>query len=214
MTEVMKNKYPLIAMAVLMVVLSGCGGSHHYHSKNYPGHDTRHAQSATRRSHNQASSPPTIDITITVRDWKIIQHRIMGNTAKLGDIRFAGRFLFIDDLVFKLKAEKVPNWYWLVKIPSIEEGIYEVRARPWREYSLDLKPIDAPEQFKVSMRIKEKIIQSHYIVDPDPRWGYFQVSGYQSPILYLKNEQYPDRLWAAKLPREDGTWTIYITLIK
>jgi len=138
----------------------------------------------------------------------------MHNTSRQGEIRFAGRFLFIDDLVFKLKAEKAPDWYWLVKIPSVEEGIYEIRARPYREYSLDLKPIEAPEQLTVSLRIKEKSVRNHYIVNPDPRWGYFQVSKYQSPILYLRNGQYPGRVWAAKLPREDGTWTIYITLIK
>ena len=167
-----------------------------------------------QRSQRQVPPPPPIDIVITIKGWNMVQHRIMNNTVRLGDIRFAGRFLFLDDLVFKLKAEKTPDWYWLVKIPSVEEGIYEIRARTYREYSLDLSPIEAPEEVKVILKIEEKVIQSHYIVNPDPRWGYFQVSRYRSPILYLKNGQYPGRLWAAKLPREDGTWTIYITLIK
>jgi len=214
MTKNIKNRYHLIVLVILLAVFSGCGGPYHNKSIHNPSHVIRSGQNATQQSHHQAPVPPPIDIMVTVKGWKIVQHRIMGNTSKLGDIRFAGRFLFIDDLVFKLKSEKVPDWYWLVKIPSIEEGIYEIRARPWREYSLDLSPIEAPKQLKVSLKVEGKVVQSHYIVDPDPRWGYFQVSGHKPPIIYLKNERYPGRLWAAKLPREDGTWVIYITLIK
>jgi len=204
----------LIALGFFITAISGCGGTHHGKTRYKLNHDPQGDSHADRGSQRQVPPPPPIDNMITIKGWKIVQHRIMGNTGRLGDIRFAGRFLFLDDLVFKLKAEKAPDWYWLVKIPSVEEGIYEIRARPYREYSQDLSPIEAPEQFKVSMRIKEKVIRSHYIIDPDPCWGYFQVSGYRSPILYLKNEHYPGRLWAVKLPKEDGTWTIYITLIK
>jgi len=203
-----------IILGCFIIVISGCGGTHHGNTRYKLHHDPQRDSRAEKGSQRQVPPPPPIDIMITIRGWKIVQHRFMGNTGRLGDIRFAGRFLFLDDLVFKLKAEKAPDWYWLAKIPSVEEGIYETRARTYREYSQDLSPIEAPEELKVSMRIENKIIRGHYIIDPEPRWGYFQVSGYRVPILYLKNGQYPGRLWAAKLPGEDGTWTIYITLIK
>ena len=204
----------LIILGCFISVISGCGGAHDVKTRYTPHHDHQGTSRVEKEPQHQIQPPPPIDIMITIKGWKIVQHRIMGNTGRLGDIRFAGRFLFLDDLVFKLKAEKTPDWYWLVKIPSVEESIYEIRARTYREYSLDLSPIEAPEELKVTLKIEEKVIQSHYIVNPDPRWGYFQVSRYRLPILYLKNGQYPGRLWAARLPGEDGTWTIYITLIK
>ena len=203
----------LIILGFFISVISGCGGTHDVKTRYTPHHDHQGTSRVEKKPQHQ-QPPPPIDILITIKGWKIVQHRIMGNTGRLGDIRFAGRFLFLDDLDFKLKAQKAPDWYWLVKIPSIEGGIYETRARTYREYSQDLSPIEAPEQFKVSMRIEDKIIRGHYIIDSEPHWGYFQVSGYRSPILYLKNKQYPGRVWAAKLPKEDGTWTIFITLFK
>ncbi len=202
----------LMFICIGLIAVSGCGGSHHGPSR-HKAHSDPHASRSSGKS-DVPKAPPAIDIMITIKNWQIIQHRLMRNTNRLGTIRFAGRFLFLDDLVFKLKAEKVPDWYWLVKVPSVETGMYEIRAKPYREYSQDLSPIEAPQQFKVSVCIEDRTIKRHYIIDPDPRWGYFQVSGYQSPIVYLKNGQYPGRLWAAKLPRKDGTWTIYITLIK
>ena len=213
MEKHVKRYLYLIILGCFIIAISGCGGTHHAKSRYKLHHDPQ-GDSRAEQGFQRQVPPPPVDIMITIKGWKIVQHRIMGNTGRLGDIRFAGRFLFLDDLVFKLKAEKAPDWYWLVKIPLVEEGMYEIRARTYREYSQDLSPIEAPEQFKVSMRIEDKIISGHYIVDPEPRWGYFQVSGYRSPILYLKNQQYPGRVWATKLPREDGTWTIYITLIR
>jgi len=158
--------------------------------------------------------PPPIDIMITIRGWDIVQHRIIGETYGLGEIRFAGRFLFIDDLVFKLKATKVPDWYWLVWIPSVEKGMYEIRAKPYKEYSITLSPVEAPERFNVTVKIWDRTVCSHFMIDPNPCWGDFRVSGFETPILYLKNDQYPRRIWAAKLPKEDGVWTIHFTLIK
>jgi len=208
------HRYAFIIILFSVIINgTGCGGIYRGNQR----YKLQPEQPRSLRSESEVkreTMPPPIDIMITIKDWLIQQHRIVGDTYKLGNIRFAGRFLFIGDLVFKLKAEKFPDWYWLVKIPSVEEGIYEIRARPYREYSLNLRPIKAPEQFKVTLRIKDKIVRSHFIVDPDPRWGHFRVSGFKPPILYLKNGQYPNRLWAAKLPKKDGIWTIYVTLIK
>ncbi len=158
--------------------------------------------------------PIPIDVRIRIKDWTIKQHRIIGETYRLGETCFAGRFLFHDDLIFKLKAEKVPDWYWLVKIPSVEEGVYTIRAKPYEEYSITLSPVEAPERFNMSIKIEDGSIRSHFIIDPDPRWDTFHIFRFKPPIVYLKNDRYPERVWAARVPKKDGIWTIYFTLIK
>lgn len=215
MEKRVKKSIFLAVLSLLMIAICGCGGSAHRAARdmayqNYQ-QDYRSRQEFQRY---QQQTPSHIDILITIREWMIVQHRILSDTDMLGDIRFAGRFLFLDDLVFKLKAERTPDWYWLVKIPSVEEGIYEIRARCYREYSQDLKPVEAPERVELSLRIENKIITEHYMVEPNPGWGHFQIAGYRAPVLYFKNEQYPGRVWAAKLPLKNGTWTIYVTLIR
>jgi hypothetical protein len=210
-----KKRIYLAVLSLLMIAIYGCGGGA-YRSARDTAHQSYQQDYSSRQEfqRHQPQTPSHIDILITIREWMIVQHRILSDTDMLGDIRFAGRFLFLDDLVFKLKAERTPDWYWLVKIPSVEEGIYEIRARCYREYSQDLKPVEAPERVEVSLRIVNQIITEHYMVDPNPGWGNFQVAGYRAPVLYFKNEQYPGRVWAAKLPRQNGTWTIYVTLIR
>lgn len=215
MKKHIKKYLYFIILGFFIAVISGCGGAAYHGKTPYrPPPDPQSHSRSGQDSLQRITPPPPIDIMITIKDWNIVQHRIMGDTGRLGDIGFTGLFLFLDDLVFRLKAQKVPDWYWLVKIPSVEEGIYEIRAIPYREYSQDISPVEAPERFEVSITIEDKIIRGHYIVDSEERrGGHFEVSGYKSPILYLKNKQYPGRVWAAKLPKEDGIWTIYITLI-
>lgn len=197
----------LLALSFFIIMIAGCG-----HGKK--GGFSTNGSSAGPITRQKSSTPTHIDIMITVKNWEIVQHRLMSRTEQLGNIRFAGRFLFNNDLVFKLKSDKVSNWYWFVKIPSVEKGIYEIRARPYREYSLDLKPVDAPEQFRLSIKIEGGYITGNYIVKSHPRWGQFQVSDYRAPFLYIRNDEYPDRVWAAKIPKEDGVWAVYVSLIR
>lgn len=198
----------------LIIVIAGCGTTNNGKTLSRPTYNSQGEYSTYKESDRRPQSPEPIDIMITIREWEIVQHRIIGDTYSLGNIRFTGRFIYIDDLVFKLKAENFTDCYWLVQIPSVQEGIYEIRAMPYKEYSMVLSPIDKLENIEICMKIQNKTITSHYIVNSEHSMGRFSVSAYNSPVLYLKNDQYPNRLWAAKLPKEDGTWTIYLKLIK
>ncbi|MCK4389862.1 MAG: hypothetical protein KAV83_06465 [Desulfobacterales bacterium] len=152
---------------------------------------------------------------IRVKNWSIIQNRVLNYDSRLGKIRFAGRYAYHEDLVFKFKSDKYPDCYWLAKIPSAKEGKYEIRGIPYFEDDSPniVRLEEPPKRFEMVLRIKDGCINSHFIKDYNPRWGKFQLLRFKPPILYLRNAWYPGREWAARLPTEDGTWTIYPTLI-
>ena len=163
----------------------------------------------------EKKKPQAIDIMIRVKDWRIIQNRALNYHSRLGEIRFAGRYAYNQDLVFKFKSDKYPDCYWLAKIPSVREGKYEIRAIPYFEDDSPniIRLDEPPKKFAMSLRIKDGRIHGHFIKDYNPRWGKFKLLRFKHPIVYFRNAWYPGREWAARLPTEDGSWTIYPTLI-
>ena len=163
----------------------------------------------------EISKPPgSFSIFLEIKDWTIVDHRILDYDASWGRFRRVGRFAYLNKLVFKFKSDKYPEHYWLANIPEVKDGSYEIRAIRYREPSSDLSPVEPPEKFSIALIISNGRVINHVIQDPHPGWGQFIVDRYKKGILYLKNSFYPDRLWGAKMPRKDGEWTIYAILIR
>jgi hypothetical protein len=156
--------------------------------------------------------PPGINVLIKIEHWTIVNHRILDYNQKWGHFRFVGRFNYSGELVFKFKSDRFPDHYWLIRIPPVKEGLYESRGELYREPTPYPKAVP-PERFSVVLRIKDMKVASHFIKNPHPGWGEFIFSRYKKGILYLRNPFYPGHEWAARMPKRDGRWTIYPTLI-
>jgi len=156
--------------------------------------------------------PPGFNVAIKIKEWTVIDHIILDYNSKWGYIRFAGRFNYGGELVFKFKSSQFPDHYWLVKIPSVRKGIYEIRTKLYEEPT-PWPAIEPPKRFSVVIKIKNGKISDHFINDPHPGWGEFVFSRFNKGIIYLRNPFYPGHEWGARIPKRNGKWTIYPNLI-
>ena len=172
----------------------------------------RHKEAVKPPKPPRPQPPAGFNIAIKIKEWKVLDHRILDYDPKWGYFRFAGRFDYNGELVFKFKSDQFATHYWLVKIPSLKEGTYECRARLFREPT-PWPTVKPPKRFSVVLSITNGKVSSHFIKNPHPGWGEFIFSKYKKGILYLRNPFYPGHEWAAHMPRRDGKWTIYPTII-
>lgn len=160
-----------------------------------------------------AAQPPSgFDIEIRVQDYVIVNHKILGYDPTWGEIRFAGKFAHLDNLAFKFKSDKFPEFYWIAMLPILSNGSLEVRAIKYTEPSSHLRPVQPPERITVSLIIRNGRVENHSIQNPHPGWGVFNISSYKMPILFVKNSFYPGCIWQGKMPTQDGAGEIYLVL--
>ncbi len=201
----MKNKRILVLMlyvglaVFLSLQITGCGPPT-YKKKFEPPTPPR------------PQPPAGLNVAIRLKKWMIVDHRILDYNPKWGYYRFAGRFNYDGELVFKFKSDRYPDHYWLAKIPSVKDGVYEIRAKLFEEPT-PWPTVEPPKRFSVVLNITNSKVASHFIRNPHSGWGEFIFSRYKKGVLYLRNPFYPGHEWAARMPRRDGKWTIYPTLI-
>lgn len=164
------------------------------------------------------TKPPAIDVMLRIKDWTIVQNKILNYSPGIGTIRFAGKYAFLNDLMFKFKSDKYSDYYWLAQIPKAKEGKYEIRAIVYSETDgPDIRPLEnPPEKFALGLEIKNGRVIKHYIKDHNPKWGKFEVSKFDKKlsVLYFRNNFYPGTRWAARMPKKDGVWTIHFVIAK
>ena len=198
------QRNPLLFLSVLFVAVllsqtTGCTPSHRTPPRIRP---------------KIIAPPSSLDIRLKIRHWQVVDHRILDYDSLWGHFRLVGRFAYLGNLVFKIKSDKFRDHYWLVKIPSVETGTHEVRASIYLEPSRELQPTESPEQFTIAVLISDGIVESHVIQNPHPGWGEFIVDRYRNGILYIRNSFYPNSIWKAQMPRDDGRWTVHAILDK
>lgn len=84
--------------------------------------------------------PGAFNLRLKIRNWNVEDHKILDYDIRWGSFRHAGRFVYLDKLVFKFKSDRYPDHYWLTKIPEVKEGNYEIRAIRYEEPSTGLDP--------------------------------------------------------------------------
>ncbi|MGE4298862.1 MAG: hypothetical protein AB7E47_12595 [Desulfovibrionaceae bacterium] len=126
-----------------------------------------------------------------------------------------GRFFWAEELVFKLESDRYPDKYWLVKVPQVESGTWNLRAILNTKPNRDLMPAEPPKTFKILLVVKERKVVENTISNPHPGWGYFSLKSYdkKNKIAYFGNPFWPEATWAAKMPSTgDGRFTIQAVL--
>jgi hypothetical protein len=156
--------------------------------------------------------PSALNIRLVIRDWEVQSHRVLDYNHEWGLFRMSGRYDYLGDLVMKLKSEKFPGHYWLVQVPSVKEGAYEVRAIIYSEPSPELRPPSPPASFRVALLIEGGIVMNHAILDYHPGLGEFYFEGYRDGVATIRSRVFPNCRWAARMPTEDGRWTIDMVL--
>jgi hypothetical protein len=179
---------------------------------------TNSAQSSTSKQtiKKTAKPPKNINIALIIDNWIIREHRILDYSSDIGKIRMTGKYLYGDDLVFKFKSSTIDDYYWLAKIPSEQNGRFEVSAIAYKEYSIEIEPLpNPPNDFKVYMESRDRVITKFDILDYRTRWGKFKVKEVKGRVMYLMNTWYPGNEWAAMLPKSgDGKFTLKFKNIK
>ena len=152
--------------------------------------------------------PGSIQIKIYIQNWNVYDHKIISYKYEWGKFRFAGKYLYFNDIVFKFKSNKFNDYFWMGIIPSARKGVYEIPALLYEEPSRDLKPTIPPNKFFIKVKIKNSQIVKHIIINPHPGWGEFYVTGLKNGVLTIENLFYENQSWVVLLPVEDGEYTL------
>jgi len=170
-----------------------------------------HRRSA--RHEETAPKPPReIKILLNIQNWRIINNRILDYEPEWGKLRFDGKYIYLDKLVIKITSSVFPEYFWMAIVPEVENGEYKISARRMKVEAVELQEFKPPHEFTIKLVIENKVVAEHAIINPHPGWGVFQVDDFKDGILYLKNDFYPKCIWAIKMPRKDGKWTIQAIL--
>lgn len=162
----------------------------------------------------KAPEPPKkIKITLILEDWAVADHNMVNWNPSFGRLYFSGRFIMGNELVFKLISDKINKYYWLAKIPQAREGQYTINADRFEDI-LEIDPLPDPvDKFNIVMNIENKLIVRQFIPNLRPIWGIFRFKKVKEGKLYIINDWYPGKIWAGRLPKADGEYTVHMILL-
>jgi hypothetical protein len=209
----------LCAVLLLIVfVVTGCSTKRRY-GHNYSNSHSRSNSDVVVKEEVKVKeiTPDAINVVLKIDNWVIRENRILGYDKKLGKIRFAGKYSYGGDLVFKFKSDKssLDKYYWLGVMPDEKNGTFEVRADWHKEYSQEIEPLKEPMQsFNVFIKVKNRTIKKFDISGYKASWGKFKVDKVKKKVMFMINPWYPGSVWAAKLPVKNGSWTIKFKKIR
>ena len=205
----------IIVLCILTCFLLSSCTSRSRRTSRWGNNPSSSSSTTTKTPEKKEVKPPNvIKIILYVKSWEIKDHRLLNWSPEYGNLMMAGRFIMNDELVFKLISQKFDDYFWLAKIPTVKKGQYTVKAKRYLDsYSQETKLPEPPREIQLFVKVRDKMIRHHFLIDHDTRSGKFVFDRAQKGLLYLKNDWYPGAQWAARLPKSDGDWTLHLQLM-